>query len=1022
MGFTSRDTFTGGWMPDADPTNAPETALLRMDNLVLDERDLPALRMGSTKINSSPFADTDIHSLFTTALSGTRYRMSGAGNAVYANGSSILSGIAGSNDIAFGYHLGQILFARSTTKKKYDGTTVRNWGIAMTGAKPNPVETPADGKTFADGVGADTWTALEGAVAVVGPIAGHTMIGVETATGPSFRAVCEKVFTTPQDFTTYNNGTRGNDDDIISWLFGTALLADIRGFAVQIDVNDGKFADDYYMTPVYDGKLSDGTTIDPNAGDEIPGGGAMGAAARAAFAKAFKVGPSFGVTTVGFPSGAVSSTSTLQPFRMNLKRGDFTRIGKLTNGKGWQTVKAVRLIVQGRDDVALTKYNILFGECRITSARLLGDVQWRYVYVRNASGYLAKSGPSPVSDIQTFNSHAAVITVPGDGSRDSQVNEIWLYRKDKDMDQFYRTVVQTVSGTGAVAITDTQLSEDVLTINQKLEIDNTTPPDNIIGIAGPHFERTLVLTSDGKLWPSRKLDPDAFATGQAISVGGADETPYWIFRAHQTVYIGTSKDIYVLEGTGAENPDGSIDYILRQVSMDHRPLNAGVAHEGDQLVFFSDDGWRGMQGSGSSLLTGNTSLLYRGQTRHGVSAVNVAGGRFRAALGKGQLVAITPEGASTTSSNVLYRHVFARGLWYRHTYHQSGNWRSIHREPDGTLIAGDDAGTVWILDTGTQDNDCPLPIVLWTKVDAFGMPYQRKVFGDLMWRSDTGGAATSIAIHRDGSASSATSVTATQTGMGVDAYDLGNADSLHKLVICTHLQFRVTGSVSAYHLYDFGIQFRERPIPLIGRVVDSRAGSPGVKVFSGYVLTCNTKGEARTITPYLDGVADTQTFDVTTSLEELETETLRFTLNGRRATDIGFAVDGEIEIVDWSPIVTQRQPVGVLVWDSGPIDLGDKELVWLRELQLKVRAGADLVVTPYFDGTAFQQVTIAVTANVDSVYRIPVGRAYVGRQPRLVVTSCEPFFPYWIEATRRTTGSASQKGKVRVPFTLETGA
>src|SRR5688572_3579747 len=127
MGEVKRADFSQGWMPSADAFNCPKNALLRMDNLTLDELGALSLRQGSAAISTLA---SDVHSLFTIALSGTKYRMAGATAAVYANGTSIASGIAGSDDISFGAHMGQILFARSTTKKKYDGTTVRNWGIA----------------------------------------------------------------------------------------------------------------------------------------------------------------------------------------------------------------------------------------------------------------------------------------------------------------------------------------------------------------------------------------------------------------------------------------------------------------------------------------------------------------------------------------------------------------------------------------------------------------------------------------------------------------------------------------------------------------------------------------------------------------------------------------------------------------------------------------------------------------------------------------------------------------------------
>src|SRR4030095_1003079 len=130
MGKYLRTEFSAGWSPSSDAFNCPKNALLRMDNLMLDEIGAVALRQGSVKINSAAFSDTDVHSLFTVTLNGTRYRMSGCTAAVYANGTSIASGLAGSGDTSFGAHMGQILFTRSTTKNKYDGTTVRTLGIA----------------------------------------------------------------------------------------------------------------------------------------------------------------------------------------------------------------------------------------------------------------------------------------------------------------------------------------------------------------------------------------------------------------------------------------------------------------------------------------------------------------------------------------------------------------------------------------------------------------------------------------------------------------------------------------------------------------------------------------------------------------------------------------------------------------------------------------------------------------------------------------------------------------------------
>lgn len=52
MGMISRKGFPVGWAPDADKTDAPPGTLLRMDNLVLDDREILTLRKGSTLLDT----------------------------------------------------------------------------------------------------------------------------------------------------------------------------------------------------------------------------------------------------------------------------------------------------------------------------------------------------------------------------------------------------------------------------------------------------------------------------------------------------------------------------------------------------------------------------------------------------------------------------------------------------------------------------------------------------------------------------------------------------------------------------------------------------------------------------------------------------------------------------------------------------------------------------------------------------------------------------------------------------------
>lgn len=247
-------TYEQGWVPDADEVNCPPNALLRMDNLILDELGVLALRRGSTKINTTALADVDIHSLFTVVRSGTRLRYVGASNAVYRNGTSIASGVNGSNDIYFGSHMGQTLIARGTTKLKDDGTTVRNLGIAMTGGAPTinaalaarskQVTNWDISETANHFIDEDDGTGLSYNQDHDGTANGALVLRPSNTT---LRGMARRAFGADQDFANYTGPVAGADSDLFStWIFieNSAVAVKVK---MLLDVNDGSFQLDYYF-------------------------------------------------------------------------------------------------------------------------------------------------------------------------------------------------------------------------------------------------------------------------------------------------------------------------------------------------------------------------------------------------------------------------------------------------------------------------------------------------------------------------------------------------------------------------------------------------------------------------------------------------------------------------------------------------------------------------------------------------------------------------------------------------------
>jgi hypothetical protein len=978
MGVIARTNFSLGWMPDADSVGAPPTALLRMDNGILDELGIVSVRAGSAKINATPLADLDVHSLYTGTLDGVRQRFVGAGSALYINGAKQTTPLAGSGDVSFGATQGHVFWGRNTTKQSYDGTTVREWGLQMTGDAPT-AQVASGGESFILATCASgespAFSQDEGVLAYEVGQDGVASAALKlTANATSGRAQVSRRFTADVDTTQWSGGSEEAVEDTFEcWVYVTDPAA-VQDILILVDINRASAQPytDYFYYRFISG---------PRGEVEVP----------SAYGKRQSKYKQMETDLEGYEGetlyqNAPPATPFAPPIliaggwtKLSAKRREFSRFGS-TAGTGWTTVAGIRVMASMA--VGGTLSVIRVDDIRVVHGQLLGTYAYRYVLARETDSYVALSAPSAASaDLVTAGS-AAIVTIPPDADRTTNATAIWLYRMGGDLESFYRVATASMSDftnvpfattaawepaivqqslaleagcvnytladeldleptftyygvsnhtsadesdvwvsdcggsltlvvtTGGLAVTDTLSDRDALVLNEPCQTDNTPPPDSIVDIAGPYYDRLFCLTTT-MLHPSRVLNPESYSTGQGIAVGSSEETAYWIVQAIGGLYVGTSRDIYRLDGTLAELPDGTIEVQKVPLNIDHPPVGLPVVKDGPVVIYLAHDGWRAMSGSSSSLLVGPTSLLYRGQTRHGVEPPNLITGRVRATIAKGQLIAIVPEGTATTSSAVLYRYVFGLQRWYRHTYPQA--WRSIAKEPDGTLIAGDAAGTVWTLDTGTTDHTTKIPIVLWTRSEDDGNAFAPKMAADLQLNMDSGGDTLTVAVHTDVSATASLTDTAVSTGRGTADVGLTSLDPWYQI------QTRLSGSVSTFY-------------------------------FGGFALT------------YL------------------------------------------------------ASPLGVTEWDSGPLDLGSRDLVWIRHVTIKALAAAPLTVRCYFDGIAWPVVVATNTApgwNTPAIHDAVLGRgaqgAYKGYVPRILITSTAPFSPYFVELIARSTSAQTDK-------------
>lgn len=119
--------FSGGWKPSMDSANAPPIVLLRSDNAELEDEGIVSLRPGLTVETSIVSGDIDV--VKEVELNGHDVVLSATTSAAYADGTGLGFMLDGTGDPAIDTVDGHALISSGTTHKKYDGTTVREWGI-----------------------------------------------------------------------------------------------------------------------------------------------------------------------------------------------------------------------------------------------------------------------------------------------------------------------------------------------------------------------------------------------------------------------------------------------------------------------------------------------------------------------------------------------------------------------------------------------------------------------------------------------------------------------------------------------------------------------------------------------------------------------------------------------------------------------------------------------------------------------------------------------------------------------------
>ena len=930
MGELGQRDFSQGWRPDDDAVNGHANGLLRADNCTLDEKGVLGIVRGIAKV--SPNMGSQNKRLFSRLLNGAKHRYTALGSGTVKKdineaGTFGTTVLTGGVADRTGFGLSLgQVLITSGTVKKKDDGTT----ISDLG-----VETPATKPT----VGASTrtqvgflsgpaWSIIEGS--------GSAPLSVVTdaTTGRARVKAIGSVFTPTAAV---------NENDVLTFYLTPADSSTIKLYRVELylksSAGDASGTGEYYYS---EWKVADGNSP-------------------------FNTG-----------LGLYNAIS--------LKRKDFIRYG-VDYSLGWNNVETIVITFEGGVSEAV---NFHASGTRVLAGNLNGSYTYYQVNVYNNGKYLAKSPVGPISDVVIALDQNINVTPITPAAWAAPIDEMWIYRRKEGFngtDTWYRVAVRTATGLFIDSVKD----QDALNTGIRVNLNVAALPDHIIDIVGNYGDRVLYLTRQ-QLYISDSRNPDAIDSRGTLDFSGeGSETNLWIRKADaNSILVGTTEDIYEVQGTLELLGDGTIDARIIPLGIGDPPIAYDAAVFNHQVIYMARDGWRVTVGANTQSILGNTRLLYAGVSRHGEPVVIMNIEReyqYPCAVSFGKLYCHIP--MSDTIPGRLLHYDFENRYWGQTTTAP----QSLFTEEDGTLLAGYDDFVRKINTSTGIDGVAGWDVLVRTPFLDAGLQDQRKDLYVLHLFMDTGNVNCIIKIAGNGGA---------LTTLDTKAFDGPEHITIdinsHAVNLSKTIQMEFSGTFDVFKLYHWFITFEERPKPLnFLRLRPTNYGIPAKKRIRTIPFVIDTLGNDVTVTPRVDGVNGTTS---TQNTSEKRTAFHYF------VTDI-FGIDYEYrlqctgdEVFEFydapQPAHVEVLPIAKKFDQVGPWET--EKLGKMREIRVRLIAGTTSIGWELFaDDASVISGTLTTVVNVDKVYTIPMTKTIKGTVWRLELLDTVEFHRHWVK-------------------------
>lgn len=638
--------FSAGWCPSDDPLNGRRNGLPIMNNLELSPNGALNLTGGTIAIRT--LAGTAI-SILSKTLSGTKIRYSVLSDGkIYRDGTLLDTATMSSSIAGFGAAYGYV-FILAGNKRLADSGSGSPINLYIDAPATAPVHAGVAKATLlisGDYANATDCALVNAEGTIITQITAQVNVDSDAAT---FRAVVESILDggSVVDATILSGGTVGTDDDQVAFSFQCEEPSQLISVSVQFILDPTSAPGGIYENYYEHIWVNDGT-------DQSP-----------------------------FNQG-YNSYSTLQA-----RRGDFMRKGQGLTFP-WN-IYSMKITINATSSQSFAFFRMYMNGGG--TSKLVGDYQWTQVNVKKNGAFVTRSVQGPNSEPIRINGSAAEITPinPATGGG----TEGWVFRRGGKLGStWYLTKVVT----SATPFQD-ELSDDDLLEPGNVTIDpymNTIAPsvlvDDILCAVGPIEGRMIYFTFKQIIF-SEQFSPGTYSRQQTRDFSGelGEKFMWAVQTGDNTVMVGTSKDIYRLDGTFITLPDGFIDVYLTPLGVASPPISYDVCRYGGGACYMSATGWRQTFPSGESrsLIGDRTDVLYHNLSTSAYTPAGIypfGSARYSIAAVKDQLYCVVQVQDGTRRVEV---YDFNRDYWREYNINPS----LLVREDDEELLGfwGDDS-------------------------------------------------------------------------------------------------------------------------------------------------------------------------------------------------------------------------------------------------------------------------------------------------------------------------------------------